>query len=254
MMAARWCGTFALDRLDRQIIHRLQLDAEPPFAGWPTCSRVRADRRAPLPRPQRAGVLRVVAAVDPRALGESDWIVRVLTRAEATMDIALALCRRDDIAWVSIGAGSEIICPPQLRPGRALAHTTGASGSGSPHRSDSRPPQTPRGARPSDLIGRPGTTPPVPGRPTFFPPSRASGPPLRADHLAGRERRPPAAPGRAGQPGPGPPGPLLGTPRRPGQCPGRGPGPGRRPVWVGMAGPPHWYRPLVAAAPRRRPS
>nr|WP_308406522.1 phosphatase PAP2 family protein [Streptomyces sp. AC555_RSS877] len=58
--------------------------------------------------------------------------------------------------------------PPQLRPGRALAHTTGASGSGSPHRSDSRPPQTPRGARPSDLIGRPGTTPPVPGRPTSF--------------------------------------------------------------------------------------
>ncbi|MFI7412313.1 phosphatase PAP2 family protein [Streptomyces sp. NPDC049627] len=56
--------------------------------------------------------------------------------------------------------------PPQLRPGRALAHTTGASGSGSPHRSDSRPPQTPRGARPSDPDGRPGTTPPVPGRPT----------------------------------------------------------------------------------------
>ncbi|NEB02940.1 phosphatase PAP2 family protein [Streptomyces sp. SID13726] len=58
--------------------------------------------------------------------------------------------------------------PPQLRPGRALAHTTGASGSGSPHRSDSRPPQTPRGGRRSDLIGRPGTTPPVPGRPAFF--------------------------------------------------------------------------------------
>ncbi|MFF5479587.1 phosphatase PAP2 family protein [Streptomyces sp. NPDC012935] len=56
--------------------------------------------------------------------------------------------------------------PPQLRPGRALAHTPGASGSGSPHRSDSRPPQTPRGARPSDPDGRPGTTPPVPGRPT----------------------------------------------------------------------------------------
>ncbi|MFI6013031.1 phosphatase PAP2 family protein [Streptomyces sp. NPDC051243] len=56
--------------------------------------------------------------------------------------------------------------PPQLRPGRALAHTTGASGSGSPHRSDSRPPQTPRGARPSDPDGRLGTTPPVPGRPT----------------------------------------------------------------------------------------
>ncbi|WP_406182723.1 phosphatase PAP2 family protein [Streptomyces canus] len=58
--------------------------------------------------------------------------------------------------------------PPQLRPGRALAHTTGASGSGSPHRSDSRPPQTPRGGRPSDPIGRPGTTPPVPGRLAFL--------------------------------------------------------------------------------------
>ncbi|MEU9208382.1 phosphatase PAP2 family protein [Streptomyces sp. NPDC048415] len=58
--------------------------------------------------------------------------------------------------------------PPQLRPGRALAHTLGASGSGSPHRSDSRPPQTPRGARHSDLDGRLGTTPPVPGRPTFL--------------------------------------------------------------------------------------
>ncbi|MFF4350928.1 phosphatase PAP2 family protein [Streptomyces sp. NPDC001530] len=58
--------------------------------------------------------------------------------------------------------------PPQLRPGRALAHTPGASGSGSPHRSDSRPPQTPRGARHSDPDGRLGTTPPVPGRPTFL--------------------------------------------------------------------------------------
>ncbi|WP_234329670.1 phosphatase PAP2 family protein [Streptomyces viridochromogenes] len=56
--------------------------------------------------------------------------------------------------------------PPQLRPGRALAHTPGASGSGSPHRSDSRPPQTPRGVRRSGPDGRPGTTPPVPGRPT----------------------------------------------------------------------------------------
>ncbi|GGK49237.1 membrane protein [Streptomyces flaveus] len=58
--------------------------------------------------------------------------------------------------------------PPQLRPGRALAHTTGASGSGgSPHRSDSRSPQTPRGVRRPGPCGRLGTTPPVPGRPTF---------------------------------------------------------------------------------------
>lgn len=61
--------------------------------------------------------------------------------------------------------------PPQLRPGRALAHTTGASGSGSPHRSDSRSPQTPRGARHSDPDGRLGTTP-------LF---RGGRPPFRAD-------------------------------------------------------------------------
>ncbi|MEV6396549.1 phosphatase PAP2 family protein [Streptomyces sp. NPDC051907] len=55
--------------------------------------------------------------------------------------------------------------PPQPRLGRALAHTTGAHGSGTPHRSDGRPPQTPRGARHTGPAGLLGTTPPVPGRP-----------------------------------------------------------------------------------------
>ncbi|MGW7242612.1 phosphatase PAP2 family protein, partial [Streptomyces sp. NPDC054804] len=55
--------------------------------------------------------------------------------------------------------------PPQLRPGRALAHTTGASGSGSPHRSDGRSPQTPRGARRSDPVGGGRGPPPPPRRP-----------------------------------------------------------------------------------------
>ncbi|RST15633.1 phosphatase PAP2 family protein [Streptomyces sp. WAC05374] len=63
------------------------------------------------------------------------------------------------------GSGTE---PPQPRPGRALAHTIGASGSGSPHRSDRRPPHTPRGARHTGPGGRLGTTPPVPGRPALL--------------------------------------------------------------------------------------
>ncbi|MFI5748255.1 phosphatase PAP2 family protein [Streptomyces sp. NPDC051644] len=62
-------------------------------------------------------------------------------------------------------AGPEL---SQHRPGRAFAHTTGASGSGTPHRSDGRSPQTPRGARQTDPTGRPGTTPPVPGRPALL--------------------------------------------------------------------------------------
>ncbi|HEY9371262.1 MAG TPA: phosphatase PAP2 family protein [Streptomyces sp.] len=58
--------------------------------------------------------------------------------------------------------------PPQPRPDRALAHTTGASGSGTPHRSDGRPPHTPRGARRPGLDDRPGATPPAPGRSAVF--------------------------------------------------------------------------------------
>ncbi|MGW1073984.1 phosphatase PAP2 family protein [Streptomyces sp. NPDC002537] len=53
---------------------------------------------------------------------------------------------------------------PHDRPGRAFAHDpTGASGSGHPHRSDGRPPHTPRGARHPDHHGGLGTSPPVPG-------------------------------------------------------------------------------------------
>nr|WSW66499.1 phosphatase PAP2 family protein [Streptomyces sp. NBC_00995] len=62
-------------------------------------------------------------------------------------------------------AGPEL---PQRRPGCAFAHTTGASGSGTPHRSDGRPPHTPRGARQTGPTVRPGTTPPVPGRTALF--------------------------------------------------------------------------------------
>ncbi|MBB5936035.1 phosphatase PAP2 family protein [Streptomyces zagrosensis] len=54
---------------------------------------------------------------------------------------------------------------PTPRSGRALAHTTGVFGSGSPHRSDGRPPHTPRGARRPGHSGGPGTTPLVPGLP-----------------------------------------------------------------------------------------
>ncbi|MFD3699551.1 phosphatase PAP2 family protein [Streptomyces sp. NPDC058646] len=50
---------------------------------------------------------------------------------------------------------------PQRRTGPAFAHT--------PHRSDGRRPQTPRGGRRPDPGGRPGTIPPVPGRPAILP-------------------------------------------------------------------------------------
>ncbi|MFJ4437470.1 phosphatase PAP2 family protein [Streptomyces sp. NPDC088923] len=61
-------------------------------------------------------------------------------------------------------AGGAVAWPPQSRTGRAFAHI-GAPGPGHPHRSDGRPPHTPRGARFPGPPGRPGTSPPVPGRP-----------------------------------------------------------------------------------------
>ncbi|MCD9144029.1 phosphatase PAP2 family protein [Streptomyces albireticuli] len=67
---------------------------------------------------------------------------------------------------------------PQLRSGRAFAHTTGASGSGHPHRSDGRSPHTPRGARHPGPHGGPGTTPPVPGPPAWTRPRRGLFPAL----------------------------------------------------------------------------
>ncbi|TXL84958.1 phosphatase PAP2 family protein [Streptomyces sp. IB2014 016-6] len=64
-------------------------------------------------------------------------------------------------------AGDPTAARPQHRLGRVFGRT-GASSSGIPHRSDGRPPQTPRGARRPGPGGRLGTTPPVPGRPTFL--------------------------------------------------------------------------------------
>ncbi|MCF3121542.1 phosphatase PAP2 family protein [Streptomyces arenae] len=105
-------------------------------------------------------------------------------------------------------AGAE---PPQPRPGRAFAHTPGTSGSGTPHRSDRRPPQTPRGARHPGHFGRPGTTPPVPGRPTLFLSVCAllfalltwqvvvDGPLRRADERAGRALAGSRVPDRAAE-------------------------------------------------------
>jgi DNA-binding Lrp family transcriptional regulator len=100
-----------LDLLDKQVLRSLQLNPRAAFsriAAGLDCSEQTVARR--YRKLFRSGALRVIAAVDPRALGESDWIVRVRTRPDATTDVGLALCRRDDVAWVSVGAASEVIC------------------------------------------------------------------------------------------------------------------------------------------------
>ena len=59
--------------------------------------------------------------------------------------------------------------PHHRRNGSALAHdNAGSPGPGNPRRSVGRSSQTPRDGRYGDRAGRPGTLPPVPGRPTSF--------------------------------------------------------------------------------------
>lgn len=100
-----------LDEVDTRIVYALQLDPRVSFArvaaelGVAEQTVARRYRRL-----RRDGVVRVIGAVDPRAVGENDWIIRVRCRPDGAMQVAEALARRDDAAWVSIAAaGAEVM-------------------------------------------------------------------------------------------------------------------------------------------------
>ncbi|WP_233273613.1 Lrp/AsnC family transcriptional regulator [Streptomyces broussonetiae] len=62
------------------------------------------------------GVIRVAGVVDPGALGQSRWLVRLRCRPGSVPAIADALAKRDDVSWVALGAaGSEITCAVRSR-------------------------------------------------------------------------------------------------------------------------------------------
>ncbi|QIS22959.1 Lrp/AsnC family transcriptional regulator [Nocardia terpenica] len=110
MTASSVRGIVFSDPLDAQIVHALQLDPRAPF------SRIAADlgvaeqtvaRR--YRRLRRDGAVRVIGAVDPRALGENDWMIRVRCRPDGAAAVAEALAGREDASWISIGAaGAEV--------------------------------------------------------------------------------------------------------------------------------------------------
>lgn len=88
-------------------------------------------------RLRRDGVLRVTGAVNPRALGQSDWLLRLCCRPDGANQLGAALARRDDVAWVSISAGgSEVVCALHSRSEaerddllvQRLPHTTAVLG------------------------------------------------------------------------------------------------------------------------------
>lgn len=110
-------NSVALDEADRQIIRALQLAPRAGFAEIADIVGVSEQTVARRYRRLRAdGILRVVGAVNPRALGQSDWLLRVQCRPDGTYALADALARREDVAWVSISAGgSEVVCALRSR-------------------------------------------------------------------------------------------------------------------------------------------
>jgi len=110
----------ALDPVDARILRALQIAPRASFAaiaaatGTGETAVARRYRRL-----VRRGVVRVVGVLDPGALGQSRWIVRLRCRPGAVAAVADALARRDDVSWVSTaGAGAEVLFAVRSRTSR----------------------------------------------------------------------------------------------------------------------------------------
>lgn len=106
-----------MDDLERCILQALQID---PRAGFSKIAEVLGVSEQTVARRYRRlrgeGLLRIVGLVDPRSVGQSEWMVRVGCRPGGVGRLAEALARRDDVSWVTLTAGgSEIVCSVRSR-------------------------------------------------------------------------------------------------------------------------------------------
>jgi DNA-binding Lrp family transcriptional regulator len=101
-----------LELLDRQLIRALQLDPRAPFSRVADVLGVSEQTVARRYRRLRAdGYLRVLGLVSPRALGTTEWLVRIGCRPGGARRLADALARREDVSWVTLSSGgTEIVC------------------------------------------------------------------------------------------------------------------------------------------------
>jgi DNA-binding Lrp family transcriptional regulator len=101
-----------IDRTDARIIRCLQLS---PRAGFARIASVVGVSEPTVARRYRrlthAGIVRVLGIADPRALGQSTWMIRIRCRPHGTSALADALAGRSDVSWVALSAGgSEVNC------------------------------------------------------------------------------------------------------------------------------------------------
>jgi DNA-binding Lrp family transcriptional regulator len=117
MTATQMMESSILEATDLQIVRALQVDPRIPFATMASVlgvSEPTVSRR--YGRMRRMGLLRVIGAVDPSALGESKWMVRIRCRPGSGGAIAEALADREDVSWVELSlAGAEVTCAVRSR-------------------------------------------------------------------------------------------------------------------------------------------
>ncbi|WP_067502686.1 Lrp/AsnC family transcriptional regulator [Actinoplanes sp. TFC3] len=103
-------GSAAIDRLDRQILHGLQLAPRVPFARLAAVLAVSEQTVARRYQRMRSHGIARVFGVATHA-GATDWMLRLTCRPGTAAATADALARRPDTSWVAISAGStELTC------------------------------------------------------------------------------------------------------------------------------------------------
>ncbi|QPL96418.1 AsnC family transcriptional regulator [Streptomyces clavuligerus] len=110
-------GAPVLDPLDRKLLQALQLDARAPFSRiaqvLDVSDQTVARRYRRLLTTAR---LRVVGITDETRLGRTNWLVRLGCASDGAADLAAALARRPDTAWVGLlSGGTEVLCVMQPR-------------------------------------------------------------------------------------------------------------------------------------------
>lgn len=117
MTALETADSISLEPDDVRILRALQIDPRIGFAtvgqalGMSELTVARRYRRM-----CRTGAIRVVGVVEPGALGQSHWLVRLRCRPGSVTAIADALAARDDVSWVTLTAGgSEVTCAVRSR-------------------------------------------------------------------------------------------------------------------------------------------
>ncbi|WP_030440151.1 AsnC family transcriptional regulator [Actinoplanes subtropicus] len=115
----------AIDRVDRQILHALQIAPRAPFARIATVLGVSEQTVARrYQRMRGAGIVRVLARQEPTHRPKASyWSLRIGCRPGTAEALADALARRGDTSWISIGAGgAEVTCQAEVEGDSGLLH------------------------------------------------------------------------------------------------------------------------------------